>query len=246
MNKDFLHAFIENGLVKNNQDTAKMRGEEMPLPEKPVPPNSYVYTLPSPDIFNDHEVSFLELIECRNSIRTYSDEPLTLKDLSYLLWCTQGVKEMLTPKVTRRNVPSAGGRHAFETYLYINNVEGLEKGIYRFLALGHALLPIDTGADVLDRLKPCFNRPKLLEDCAVAFIWAADLNRMEYTFGGRSLQYLYIDAGHVCQNLYLAGYTIQTGVCAVGHFHDHELNSFLGLDEENEFVVYAATAGKVD
>lgn len=244
MDKEFLHDFIERALVKNNKDTAKTRGEAMPLPEKPVPADAYVVQLPSPDILEDHDISFLELVECRSSIRTYSNQPLTLNDLSYLLWCTQGVKQMISANLTRRNVPSAGGRHAFETYLYIHNVEGLQPGVYRFLALGHALLPMDLADDVLDRLGPCFNHPKQLSASAVTFIWAADMARMDYLFGGRSLQYLYIDAGHVCQNLYLAGYTIQAGVCAVGHFHDHELNAFLGLDEDNDFAVYAAHVGK--
>ena len=85
----------------------------------------------------------------------------------------------------------------------------------------------------------------MFEDAAITFIWAANMPRMEYTFGGRALQYLYIDAGHVCQNLYLAAYTIKAGVCAVGHFHDYEINEALGLDGENDFVVYAAHVGKV-
>ena len=64
--------------------------------------------------------------------------PLTI--LSYLLWCTQGVKEVFQGNATLRNVPSAGARHAFETYLLINNVDGITPGLYRFLALEHSLI----------------------------------------------------------------------------------------------------------
>ena len=123
------------------------------------------------------------------------------------------------------------------TYLYIDKVEGLAPGLYRFLAVEHALLPVRLGEDVKEWLQPGFNKLNMYRASAVTFIWAAVLERMEYYFGGRALQYLYLDAGHVCQNLYLAAYTIDTGVCAIGHFNDEEINQLLGLDGENEFVL---------
>lgn len=246
MDKKFFHEFIERGLVKNNRDnTAKARHEEMPLPEKPYNPQAPIIKLTDPDILENPDVGFLELVECRSSIRSYTNEPFTINELSYLLWCTQGVKQMLSERVTQRNVPSAGSRHAFETYLFIDKVEGLKPGLYRFLAMGHVLQPVDISDDVKERMHSCFNKVKMFDDAAITFIWAANMPRMEYTFGGRALQYLYIDAGHVCQNLYLAAYTIKAGVCAVGHFHDYEINEALGLDGENDFVVYAAHVGKV-
>ena len=244
MDNDIIKAYRQKALIANNQDTRRSRQEPMPLAEKPVPEDAVIIRLPEPDLLDDHEVSFLELIECRATIREYKDTPLTMKELSYLLWCTQGVKMMPSPYVTRRNVPSAGARHAFETYLYIDKVEGLEPGLYRFLALEHALLPIELGPQVKEKLAAGFNKVNMYNQSAVTFIWAAVLERMEYAFGGRALQYLYIDAGHVCQNLYLAGYTIDVGTCAIGHFNDVEINNLLGLDGDKEFVVYAAHTGK--
>ena len=217
----------------------------MPLAEKPVPEDAAIIRLPEPDLLYDHEVSFLELIECRATIREYKDTPLTMKELSYLLWCTQGVKMMPSPYVTRRNVPSAGARHAFETYLYIDRVEGLRPGLYRFLALGHVLMEIDVSDGIKEKLGEAFYHRPAFENSAITFIWAADYQRMEYQFGVRSLQYLFIDAGHVCQNLYLSAYTIGTGVCAAGAFDDELLNSALKIDGDNDFAVYAAHAGKM-
>ena len=85
----------------------------------------------------------------------------------------------------------------------------------------------------------------MFDECAVTFKWTAVLDRMEYYFGGRSLQYIFLDAGHVCQNLYLASYTLNIGCCAIGHFNDEELNQELDLDGAEEFMVYAAHVGKI-
>ena len=245
MYKDIFNSLREAALVRNNMNTRRTTDEPAPLPQKSYPEDSKLIALPEPDFLEDKEVSFLELMELRSTIRLYSDQKLTLKELSYLLWCTQGVKMVLPSGVTKRTVPSAGARNAFETYLYIDRVEGLSSGLYRFLAIEHALLPIDTSAGVKERLRKGFNKINMFDECAVTFIWAAVLDRMDYFFGGRALQYLFIDAGHVCQNLYLASYTIDVGCCAIGHFNDEELNRELGLDGEEEFVVYAAHVGKI-
>ena len=245
MYKDIFKSLREAALVNNNLNTRRTTDEPAPLPQKPYPPDSQLIRLPEPDYLEDREVSFLELMELRSTIRLYSAEKLSLKELSYLLWCTQGVKSVLPNGTTRRTVPSAGARHAFETYLFIDKVEGVKPGLYRFLALEHALLPVDTCEGAKERLSRGFNRLNMYNECAVTFIWSAVLDRMDYFFGGRSLQYLFLDAGHVCQNLYLACYTLDVGCCAIGHFNDEELNGELGLDGEEEFVVYAAHVGKI-
>ena len=244
MDMELFHRWQEAALVKNIKNTGKLQHLEVPPIEKPYPEGTELVALPEPDFLEDHQVSFLELMELRSTVREYSSESLTLKELSYLLWCTQGIKMILPAGATKRTVPSAGARNAFETYLYIDKVEGLEPGLYRFLPVEHALLPMELGEEVKEKLAPGFNKLNMYRAAAVTFMWAAVLERMEYTFGNRALQYLFIDAGHVCQNLYLAGYTIDTGVCAIGHFNDHELNHLLGLDGEKEFMVYAAHAGK--
>ena len=106
---------------------------------KPQPPIELEYdstkpiiTLPSPSSITVEEINLRKTIEDRKSVRKYSDQPLTLAELSWLLWCTQGVKEVLPRPVTLRTVPSAGARHCFETYLLVNNVEDLQSGLYRF------------------------------------------------------------------------------------------------------------------
>ena len=151
---------------------------------------------------------------------------------------------MVVEKGSLRNVPSAGARHAFETYLLVNNVEGLEKGIYRFLAIEHKLLAIKVDESLLDEAIPAFLNQKTIANAAVTFIWVAVVERMVWRFGERGYRYLLLDAGHICQNLYLAGQNVNCGTCAIAAFDDDAVNRFLNLDGEELFVAYAATVGK--
>ena len=183
-------------------------------------------------------------IENRKTVRSYQHQSITLDELSYLLWLTQGVRRVSTRPVTLRNVPAAGARHAFETFLLVNHVDGLPSGLYRYAALEHSLLEHDLSPDVKERVtRACLNQQHITGS-AVTFIWVAVLERMYWRYTERGYRYLFLDAGHVCQNLYLAAETLGCGVCAIGAFDDELLNTALGLDGENLFAVYAGTLGK--
>jgi SagB-type dehydrogenase family enzyme len=169
---------------------------------------------------------------------------LTLNELSALLWFTQGVKEVTNRPVTLRTVPSAGARHAFETYLLVNRVEDLQPGIYRYLALEHALLGLNFDEDVNETLtQACFNQRQVATS-AVTFFWAAVVERMQWRYPERGYRYLLLDAGHICQNLYLAAEGLGCGVCAIAAYDDDSVNAALGLDGETIFVAYIASLGK--
>ena len=102
------------------------------LPGGPVPA---VFNLPDPASLVVPQIDLRSAIGRRHSVRSYAREPLSLEDLSFLLWCTQGVKSVHGTQATFRTVPSAGARHAFETYLLVNDIDCLEPGLYRYLAL---------------------------------------------------------------------------------------------------------------
>ncbi len=212
---------------------------------KPAPAGGKVFSLPEPGLLPDRHVNFLEVVELRSTVRQYLEEELSMEELSYLLWCTQGVKMTFPNGDSRRNVPSAGGRHALETYLYVQRVRGLVPGRYRFLPLEHALLFEAAREDVEEAFLAGFKAANMVKNSAVTFLWTAVSGRMTAKFGPRGYRYLFLDAGHVCENLYLAAQTINIGVCAVGAFFDEELNAALGLDGESEFAIYGATAGKI-
>ncbi len=213
------------------------------LLQKPYAKDMQLIALPEPELLQDHYVNFLELVETRTTHRMYKDEPLDLKELSYLLWCTQGVKAVTQQQTTFRTVPSAGMRHALETYLFLKNVTGLKSGLYRFLAVEHALLFIK---DVEEKaFAELFFSKRSVALSAVTLLWTARSERMTQLCGKRGYRYLFLDAGHVCQNLYLAAQTLDIGVCPLGAFDDEKLNELLELDEDDEFTVYAAALGKI-
>ena len=86
--------------------------------------------------------------------------------------------------------------------------------------------------------------PIQLKKGAVTFIWVAASDRMTWRYCERGYRYILLDAGHVCQNLYLSAESIGCGVCAVGAYDDDIINKLLGLDGRSEFVIYIAAAGK--
>lgn len=235
--------FIENTKYQYIKSTGHLENKMPPQLQLPYSIEAKIIDLPDPDFFDEKQVDFLEMIELRTTVRHYSEKSISLKDLSYLLWCTQGIK-MIVEKGSLRNVPSAGARHAFETYLLVNNVEGLEKGLYRFLAVEHKLLAIKLADDLLTEVLPAFFNQKTIANCAVTFMWVAVKERMTWYFGERGYRYLFLDAGHICQNLYLSGQNVNCGTCSIATFDDDSVNKFLEIDGENLFVAYAATVGK--
>jgi SagB-type dehydrogenase family enzyme len=167
-----------------------------------------------------------------------------LEELSFLLWCTQGIKEVIPGSATFRTVPSAGARHALETYLLINNVDTLSAGLYWYSALRHGLILIDDGDQLADQLVTACLGQRFVAQSGATFIWTASSYRMTWRYSERGYRYFFLDAGHVCQNLYLAAEAIDCGVCAIAAFSDDAVNEFLRIDGEEQFSLYLATVGK--
>jgi SagB-type dehydrogenase family enzyme len=222
--------------------------QEEGLPQPPLEltadRNRPIIDLPSPETLDVPPFDLRTAIERRRSIRSYIREPLTLADLAFLLWCTQGVRHVAGTYATFRTVPSAGARHAFETYLLVNDGEGLEAGLYRYLALSNRLQQIDTDPELHIRVAEACLDQQFIMRCGVVFLWIAVPYRMTWRYGERGYRELHKDAGHVCQNLYLAAEAINCGVCAIAAFDDDAMNAILGLDGAEQFLIYLATVGK--
>ncbi|MCD4673972.1 MAG: SagB/ThcOx family dehydrogenase, partial [Anaerolineaceae bacterium] len=139
---------------------------------------------------------------------------------------------------------SAGARHAFETFVLVNRVEGLASGLYRYLASEHALILADNSDNIAEVLVHACYKQVMVSRAAVSFFWAAVVDRMFWRYDERGYRYLHLDAGHVCQNLYLAGESLGCGTCAIAAFDDDLLNDALELDGKEMFAVYAAALGK--
>ncbi|HUU60115.1 MAG TPA: SagB/ThcOx family dehydrogenase [Phycisphaerae bacterium] len=223
----------------------QQRGRPSPPVEMPWDQSAEVIDLPGRDALEFSPVDLTDAIERRRSLRDYAAAPMTVGELSYLLWCTQGVKEVIPGAATLRTVPSAGARHAFETFLLVNRVDPLAAGLYRFLAVEHKLLALRTGEEVAgEAVRGCLGQ-EFVADSAAAFLWAADARRMIWRYGQRGYRYLHLDAGHVCQNLYLAAQAVGCGVCAIAAFDDDAMNRLCGLDGEEQFVIYLAAVGRM-
>lgn len=222
----------------------QQEGHPQPALELPWPADAELVTLPDPKDLDFPSADLRQIIEQRRSLRRYDHKPLTLAELSYLLWLTQGIKRITGRPATLRTVPSAGARHAFETYLLINRVDGVMAGLYRYIATRHALLRVDAPANVDVLMTVACRQQDHVLQSAVTFVWMAVAERMAWRYVERSLRYLYLDAGHVCQNLYLAAEAIDCGVCAIAAFDDEPLNQLIGADGADCFAIYMATVGK--
>lgn len=236
--------FMEKTTYRYQTPSAQRKGETRPALELPTEPGQALLDLPDPKTLVVPDVNLRQLIEDRSSIRSYSEKPLSLSELSYLLWCTQGVKEVTEHPVTVRNVPSAGARHAFETYLLVNRVDGLAPGLYRYMAIECQLAAINLDSNLVEELTSACHKQAMVQRSAVTFIWVAVTERMTWRYGTRGYRYLHLDAGHVCQNLYLAAEAIRCGVCALAAFEDEEVNRILGIDGVRQFAIYLACLGK--
>jgi SagB-type dehydrogenase family enzyme len=222
----------------------QQKGLPPPPIELPSDPHARIIDMPRPESLRIPPLDLRAAIEGRRSVRSYLHEPITPEELSYLLWCTQGVQQIHGNEATFRTVPSAGARHAFETFLLVNSVEGFEPGLYRFLALTHQLQQVNSDPTIAHRItRASFDQQFILRS-GVVFLWTAVPYRMTYRYGERGFRDLHLDAGHVCQNLYLAAESVGCGTCAIAAFDDDVMNGILGINGTDQFLIYLATVGK--
>jgi SagB-type dehydrogenase family enzyme len=220
------------------------KGVLPPPLQKPVPVGAKTIDLPSPTKLSFGQDALIDVINRRRSHRKYTEEFLSLEELSFLLWATQGVKEIVKDgEATRRTVPSGGARHPFETYLGVDRVKSLAPGLYRYLPVEHKLLLVDGGPDVYSKIDEGTNKQN--RGAAVVFVWTAIPHRTEWRYSFLSAKLIALDAGHLCQNLYLAATAIGAGTCALDAYDQHKLDEALGVDGEDEFAIYCAPVGKV-
>ena len=245
-----LRVFLRGFTGDWRTDTDQNRGVGAPPAQKPMPQDAKVIDLPPPDSLNMESMPLNQAIRQRRSQREYTEMPLTLKELSHLLWCTQGVSSFKQDSdgniVSQyRTVPSGGSRHPFETYLLIHHVEGLEPGLYRFLPFGHKLGLLRATEGLQQAAKTACYGQSFVGAAAVVFVWAAVPYRTEWKYGCIAHRMIAVEAGHICQNLYLAAESIEAGACAILGYSQPHIDALIGVDGKDEFTVYMAAVGKV-
>ena len=199
-----------------------------------------IISLPSPEVSADPGI--WEVLRKRRSSRDYRQEPLSLQELANLLWATQGVT-IKAPAPWFRTAPSAGALHPIDTYLVINRVKDLEAGIYR-LKVEDFVLEFKKPGDFSVRIAEAALDQDLARHAAVVFVWVAVIQRSRQKYRQRAYRYIYLDSGHLAQNLYLAATAMNLGCCAIAAFYDEEVNQIVGADGAEETTVYLATIGK--
>lgn len=246
-NQDDYRYFLKDSirLALDFRATDQNRGVAPPPIQKPVPADATRIALaPAHDWIGIGTVDITTAIAERQSSRKYADEPLTLDELSYLLWATQGIRTITSPATAFRTVPSGGCRHSFETYICAMRVVGLEPGIYRYLPVEHQLMLVTMTPDIGPRVAAAALGQAFVGKAAATFVWTALPYRMEWRYGLAAHKVIAIDAGHVCQNLYLACAAIKAGTCAVAAYHQAEMDALIGVDGVDEFTIYLAPVGK--
>jgi SagB-type dehydrogenase family enzyme len=219
-------------------------GVPVPPMEKPCPEGATTVDLVRPDRFTVGTLSVREAIAARASRRAFDPGSLTLEELSYLAWATQGVKKIVpSGKWSQRTVPSGGARHPFETYLAVFRVDGVAPGLWRYQPIEHRVCRLARSAEGMAAELDAALRGQLF-GCAVAFLWTAVPYRTEWRYHAVSHKVILLDAGHLCQNLYLAAESIGCGTCGLGAYEQDALDRFLGVDGVDELAVYAAPVGR--
>jgi SagB-type dehydrogenase family enzyme len=177
----------------------------------------------------------------RRSARHYRERPLTQEELANLLWATQGITAA-AGNFLLRAAPSAGALYPVETYLAVHRVEGLTPGIWHFQVPAASLELIAPG-DCRRELVAAGLDQEFLGTAGAVFLWTGVLNRSMWKYRERAIRYLFLDAGHICQNLMLAATALGLGVCPVGAFFDEEVEALLKVDGREEMALYLAAVG---
>jgi SagB-type dehydrogenase family enzyme len=189
-----------------------------------VEPESSI-DLPPPALNGGTSVE--EAIRLRRSVRDFGDNPLSVEQISQLLWAGQGITEGF-----KRAAPSAGATYPLILYVVIGEkgVSGLAPGIYEYIPDPHSLVLIKSGDFRQDLAAACLGQT-FIQEAPVNIIIAADYERTTARYGERGKRYVHMEAGHAGENIYLQAGALSLGTVVVGAFDDDEVAAVLGLPE---------------
>lgn len=229
------------------RNTEQNRNVPAPPLQKPCPGDAFRTDLPdgATALARLCRMSVADAIEQRESVRFYTDDQLTLEELSALLWATQGVRRILGPDCALRTVPSAGARHALETYVAASRVEGLPSGLYRYLPLDGQLARLNLDGQIGRKAALACLGQGFVAGAAAVFFWTTIPARMEWRYDIAAHKVIAMEAGHACQNLYSACTALGAGTCAIAAYDQEACDLLLGVDGNEEFTVYIAPIGKL-
>jgi len=200
-----------------------------------VPQDTTIIVLPEP--VYDSDISFEETLLNRRSARSYSEEPITLQQLSQLLWAGQGI----TDPTGKRTAPSAGALYPLKVYVVIGNVEGLGPGVYEYEPETHTIIKIKDGDQRQSLAQVALNQESVRQG-AIDIVITAVYERTTVKYGERGIRYVHIEVGHAAQNICLQAVALKLGAVTIGAFEDENVLKVLGLPAD-EAPLYIIPAG---
>lgn len=211
-------------------------GRDIPL-HKEYPGHSAVL-LPPPAPLN---MPLIETIASRRSIRRFAAKPLNVADLSAILAAADGLTHRLGAH-DLRSAPSGGGLFPIELYLVVTSVDSMAAGMYHFRLADSSLVLVSEG-DFGGRLAAAALDQECVNNAPANIVLTARFDRSTRKYADRGYRYTYMEAGAICQNVYLAATALHLGTVAVGAFFDQEVNNLMGIDGETEAALLIMPVG---
>jgi len=180
-------------------------------------------------------------LSSRRSIRNFADKALSLETLSCLLWASTGILRE-EQGYHFRTAPSAGALYPIETYFVANNIERLKAGVYHYNIRRHALDVLKEGT-FQDNIAKAALDQGMCAQAPLVFIWSAIFERSKWKYDQRGYRYVYLDAGHIAENLALVAVTLGLGSCQIAALYDDEVNAIIDIDGQEESVLYMSVVG---
>lgn len=180
-----------------------------------------------------------EAIFNRRSRREYLKEGITLKEISQLCWCCQGITDK---KHKLRAAPSAGALYPLEIFIVLKDAE-IEPGIYRYFPESHSIIQIKRGDFQKDLARVALGQTAI-KNSAMSVVIAANFEKTEVKYGKRAERYVFMEAGHAAQNIYLQAESLNLGLVSIGAFYDEEVKKVLSLPKEL-IPLYIIPIGKI-
>lgn len=193
-----------------------------------------------PEPRKESKTSIEEALLKRRSIREYKDEALSLEEISQILWSAQGIT---APERGGRTAPSAGALYPLEIYLVVRKIENLESGVYHYLPEGHKIKQV-LEKDISGELAIAGLNQMFIKDAPANIVISAVFSRTTSKYGERGNQYVYMEAGHASENIYLQIESLGLGTVTVGAFSDEEVKRILNLQEE--IPLYIMPIGRIN
>lgn len=194
-----------------------------------------------PEVTPLADTSLYDCLKNRRSVRKYQNKSISKDILSYLLWASTGISRSAKSHEFR-TAPSAGALYSIETYLVVNNVKEVNAGAYHYNIKNHYLELLKEGDLSIDIAQAALGQ-KMCADSAVVFIWTSVFGRMKWKYDQRAYRYIYLDAGHIAENLALAATSLELGSCQIGALFDDEVNQIIDVDGTEESAIYMSVAG---